>query len=118
MGTAQEPRAIASRREPGRVLDPDYGRTCARVARLYAREGHPAEAIARYEASLAHGYDAAHVRSRLALLHLKQRQWSKSSWHAWQATKLSGRDVKALLPRIRRRLRLTLRARFSPSARS
>ena len=58
------------------LRDRGHGRVHAKLARLDARRGRAAAAIAGYRMAIASGYDRAGVRMRLARLLLAERRWS------------------------------------------
>jgi tetratricopeptide (TPR) repeat protein len=96
--------------ESDRTLDPEHGRTHARVARLYALKGATTEAINGYRISIAGQYDGFVVRSRLARLYAKQKQLGKAAREAVQAVRLIPKSLGRALRRCTRHLRLDAKA--------
>lgn len=86
--------------------DPDHCRVFARLARLYARKGDPAEAIKRYRISLADNAGGPGARWWLAYLYAKQRQWGEAFRQVWQALRnsvnLAGSAFEYRIVRVRR----------------
>lgn len=85
----------------------------ARLARLYAGRGASTDAINCYRMSIAGQCDGFVVRSRLAYLYLRQKQWRKSVWEAWQGVKKVPSDVGTAWNQWRRQLRLAFREGLS-----
>ena len=81
-------RPIARYGEEVCVTDPDHCRIHARRARLYELKGEVSEAINGYRISIAGGYDGVLLRSRLAHLFLRQRQWRRAAKEVWEAGRL------------------------------
>ena len=97
---------ILTSAEDDHPRDPRHWLIHACLARLYERKGATTEAINGYRMSIAGGYDGVLIRSRLARLYVKQRQWKRSAQQAWQAVQ----RIPAGLRRTGRRLRWRLRA--------
>jgi len=92
-----------------RLKDPDHCQIHARLGRLYALKGNIPRAISGYRISIAGGGDGVWIRSRLAYLYLKQRQWKKWNEELFQAFKAIPMDAKKVGNRMYRRFRLALK---------
>lgn len=91
------------------AADPDHCRIHARLSRLYGLRGATTDAISGYRISIAGGYDGVLLRSRLALLFLKQNQWRRAAQETWQALKVIPVDLRKAGGRLLRYLRLAIR---------
>ncbi len=79
---------IATSGERARLSDPGHSRTYLRLARLREQKGATPEAINLYRIAAAGGQEGVLLRSRLARLRLKQRDWRGAAQETWQAGKL------------------------------
>jgi tetratricopeptide (TPR) repeat protein len=76
--------AVATFRPQDRLEDPYHALTFRRVAQLFEKKGELSEAIVRYRMAAAM-LDGVGVRSRLALLYARQKDWKRSTLEAGTA---------------------------------
>ncbi len=79
---------IATSGERARLSDPGHSRTYLRLARLREQKGATPQAINLYRIAAAGGQEGVLLRSRLARLRLKQRDWRGAAQETWLAVKL------------------------------
>lgn len=102
---------IATSANEDRPADPDHCRIHARLGRLYGLRGATTDAISGYRISIAGGHDGVLLRSRLAVLLLKQNQWQRAAQEIWQALKVVPVDLRKVGSRLLHYLRLAIRGR-------
>ena len=89
--------------------DPYHGRVHIFLAHLHAQAGDLAAAINGYRMGIAMGKDSVSVRSRLALLCLRQHKWGASARESWQAIAKIPGSLKEFGERLFHYLRWKLR---------
>ena len=84
---------IFSHNDSGLLLDPDHFRVHTVLGKLYALQGKIDTAIISLRMGIAAGDNGCVVRSRLARLYLKKRQWTEVGQEVWAAIKMIPRDI-------------------------
>lgn len=102
---------IATCTNGDRLVDSNHCRIHARLGRLYGLRGATTDAISGYRISIAGGHDGVLLRSRLAILLLKQNQWQRAAQETWQALKVVPVDLRKVGSRLLHYLRLAIRGR-------
>jgi len=93
--------------------DGGHGRVHAAMARLDARRGRMADAVAGYRMAIAVGYDRVGVRGGLAWLFMKQRRWHAAATEGARAIAQVPNAVRRVGRHILRNVRRAARKRHS-----
>jgi len=103
---------IFSHNDSGLLLDPDHFRVHTVLGKLYALQGKIDTAIISLRMGIAAGDNGCVVRSRLARLYLKKRQWAEVRQEVWAAIKMIPRDIGNAVQRAWYHIRRAFKAKY------